>query len=268
MNINLEELFLDLYRRQFIQTLWNAEKKDNREQGWRLKNFMLVPWFFNMRPIGDAPLTFQAICKLMAKMISEHDINLLVGVEMAGVPLIGGICLELLSLGCPVRRFAYTRPLPEKVRHPGDLQRYVENYGQKDWVEGRVHQGDRCAIVDDMATNLSSKIIARCLVLLKAEDCAVQAECDKIFYFLDRGSGNRQRGLDFANEPDQSLKPAPLDVNFIVSFDAYLPYLEKVMTDNELQVITEHQKDSERFAYDEKWREEVLAMAKKESKVA
>ena len=265
MNENLEKLFLDLYKHQFNQTLLDA-KREKEKEGWILKSGLLVPWFFNMRPIGDAPLMFRAICKLMAEMILSHEINLMVGVEMAGVPLVGGICVEMLSLGGFTSRFAYTRPLPEKIRHPGDLARYVSNYGQKNLVEGRIRQGDRCAVVDDMATDLGSKIIARRLVLFEAEDRGVEAECDHIFYFLDRGANNRQRGLDFANESNQELKPAPLDVNFVVSFNEYLPCLRKVMTENEFQAIMEHQKDPDRFSQDKEWRQTLIETARIESR--
>jgi len=270
MDDGLEDLFRALYLGRFIQTLWNAFDPRNRKNGWRLKSKLWMPWFFDMRDLGDDPETFYSVCGEMVCMISQYeDIDNLLAVEMAGIPLVGGVSSHLVSIGTP-RRFAYTRPLKTKVRNPNDLmtvleQSNVDDYGQKDLIEGRMRDGDRFAIFDDMATTLDSKIIARAILLYQAEERGIDLTCDTVFYFLDRGKESKKTGLNFANYPNKDLWPAPLRVDFVISFDKHLPVLEEVMTPNEFQAIIDHQKDPKRFGEDEEWRRSLFKMAEKEA---
>lgn len=270
MDDGLKDLFIALYRGQFIQTLWNAFDQRNKENGWRLKSKLWVPWFFDMRDLGDEPEVFYSACGEMACMISQHeDINNLLAVEMAGIPLVGGVATHLVSMGAP-KRFAYTRPLKTKVRNPNDLfaalkQSAVDDYGQKDLIEGRMRDGDKFAIFDDMATTLDSKIIARAILLYQAAERDIDLTCDTVLYFLDRGKESKKAGLNFVNYPNKDLWPAPLKVDFVISFDEYLPALEEVMTPNEYQAILDHQKDPKRFGEDAEWKNSLFETAKKEA---
>jgi len=265
-----ERLFVPLYKERYIQTIWNTTDPGKQEKGWVLKSGMWAPWFFNMRDMGDSPLLFFDGCCAMADMISEHDdVDVLIGVEMAGINLSGGMAVASKILNEIDRRIGYTRPLPKKARKPIEAMQLlhsigsgVEDYGQKEFVEARLRDGDRVAIFDDMATNLGSKIIARQIVLWMAEQRGVLIECNKVFYLLNRGKGNRQLGLDFANEPEQGLHPASLDVNYVIEFDDRLPSLKSVMHLEEYAVISDFQKDTARFQ-DEAEQKKVLALAAK-----
>ncbi len=271
MDDELAIIFQRLYQGRFIQTIWNAYNKKNRLAGWTLKkNDLWVPWFFDMRDLGDDPELFYDVCSAMTWMVSGHkDVDNLLAVEMAGIPLVGGVAALLADMGIP-KRISYTRPLKTKVRKPEELMKVlqeanVEGYGQKDLIEGRLRDGDSFAVFDDMATTLDSKIIARAILLYVAGQQGIKLACDKVFYFLDRGKENKKVGLDFANSPLKELWPAPLDVNFVISFDEYLPALEEVMTPNEYQAIQDHQKDPKRFGEDEEWRNSLFKMAAKEA---
>jgi len=248
-------LFVPLYKEKYIQTVWNTTDPDKQENGWVLKNGMWAPWFFDMRPMGDSPQLFFDGCCAMADMISGHDdVDVLIGIEMAGINLSGGMAVASKIRNYIDRRIGYTRPLPKKVRKPIEAMQLLQSigsdvagYGQKDFVEARLRDGDRVAIFDDMATNLGSKVIARQIVLWVAEQKGVAIECNKVFYLLNRGKGNRQAGLDFANESEQGLHPAPLDVNYVIEFDDHLPGLKDVMHPEEFAVISDFQKDTARF---------------------
>lgn len=262
-------LMVPLYEEGYIQTLWNTKDLDKRTNGWTLKSGMWAVWFFNMRPVGDSPKLFYDICRAMADMIQEdEEVDLLIGVEMAGVPLIGGLAATLFFRGRE-QRFGYTRPLPEKARTPLEafqlLQKMdadVAGYGQKEFVEARMRQGDRVAILDDMATDLGSKLIARLLTLWEAKRRGINVSCDKIFYFLNRGKGNRLKGKNFVNESEKGLHPAELLVDYVIEFDDHLPALKKVMHPEEYEIITGFQKDPQHFQ-DEVVQKEVLeAVAK------
>lgn len=249
-----ERLIIPLYKEKYLQTLWNAEKEENRNNGWWLKSGIWAPWFFNMRPVGDSPELFFNICRAMADMIAEYDdVNLLIGVEMAALTLAGGtsIALRLKSLW---QRIGYTRPLPKKARTPKEaleilksIKSRVADYGQKDFVEARIRNGDKIAIFDDMATDLGSKIIARLIVLWQAEQRGISAECNKVFYLLNRDKNNREKGIRFADEPEQELYPASLQVDYIIEFDDYFPALKRVMKPDEYKMIEDFQKDASQF---------------------
>lgn len=274
MKYSLEEwasrLFIPLYLERYTQTLWNTKDPVKQKKGWRLKKGDWVPWFFNMRDMGDSPELFYESCAAMADMTSLHDdVDILIGVEMAGINLSGGMAVASHLNNNIWRRIGYTRPLPKKVRKPLEalellrsIDAEVEDYGQKQYVEARPRQGDRIAIYDDMATDLGSKIIARLIVLWDAKQRGTQVNCNKIFYLLNRTKGNRQVGLDFAKEPERGLHPAVLDVNFIIEFDDYLPGLKSVMKEAEYEVIMDSQKNLSHYQ-DKDVQKEVLALAAK-----
>jgi len=264
------KLILPLYEEGYILTPWNTEDPDKQRKGWTLKNGNWSPWFFNMRPVGDSPELFSGICRSMADIIMMNEaVDLLIAVEMAGIPLVGGLSVTLQSLGIS-QRFGYTRPLPEKVRLPLEALKLlngisgdVAGFGQKDFVEGRIKEGDRIAILDDMANDLGSKLIARTIVLWQAKKQGIGVYCDKIFYFLNRGIGNRAKAERFAEDGEPALSPVKLNIDYVVEFDERLPDLSRVMHPGEFEVITSFQKDTSQFQ-DEAVQKEVLAAARKD----
>jgi len=263
-------LIIPLYRERYIQTPWNTKDPDKQKNGWTLKKGDWALWFFNMRPIGNSPELFYNICRAMADMIgSDEEVDLLIGVEMAGLPLAGALSITLYSLGIH-QRFGWTRPLPEKVRLPlealkllNGMEKGVASYGQKDFVEAIIEPGDRIAILDDMATDLGSKIIARLLTLWHAKKQGTDVSCNKIFYFLNRGKDNRAKGEQFAEKDEAALKPEKLIVDYVLEFDQQLPKLTKPMFPAEFEAVMAYQKNPDQFQ-DEDVQKEVLEAARKD----
>lgn len=268
----LEEIFLALYANRILQTVWTARNEANRKNGWALKDKTQAPWFLNLREIGNYPMIFQGVCQASADMLREisSSVDLAIGVDMAGVPLIGGAIIELLHAGEEMR-FGYTRPLEKKVRTLSELLEQMAawdatKYGQKSVVEAVMYPGNKIAIFDDMATGLASKKIARLMVLYEAENRGLaDVTCNEIVYFMDRGQNNIEAGLNYKNETDARLKPAALNVHYAINFGTYLPLLEDEMTENEYATIVEHQRNKNRFGTDIPWRQQVLAAAKAEA---
>ncbi|MDD5032083.1 MAG: hypothetical protein PHR36_03495 [Patescibacteria group bacterium] len=264
-------LFVPLYQEKFLQTIWNTPDPMRQQEGWRLKSGKWSPWFFNMRPLGDSPELFFNCCVAMADLISEHeDVDVITAVEMAGINLSGGMAVVSRSLLSIPRRIAYTRPLPKKVRTPEEAAELfsqfdegVAGYGQKEFIEGRLLDGDRVAIFDDMATNLGSKIIARLTVLWMAKQMGISVTCNKIFYFLNRERENRQRGLDFAKRTEPGLYPEPLHAHYVIEFDDHFPDLNGIMHPEEFQVISDFQRDDSGRFQDKGEQQRVLALAAK-----
>ena len=266
-SISAHVLMTDLYRERYTQTLWNTEDIEKQKNGWVLKNEIWSPWFFNMRPVGSSPMLFYTCCAMMAKLISVYEVDMLIAVDMAGINLSGGMAVASYLNEKIARPIGYTRPLPKKVRTPVEamqllrsIETDVAGYGQKEFVEARLYDGQKIAIFDDMSTNLGSKIIARLIVLWMAEQKGISVECNKIFYILNRSKGNRQAGLDFAHEPEQGLYPASLEVNYVLEFDDYLSSLQPFMKEPEFEVISEFQKSSNHFQ-DKDVQKDVLALA-------
>jgi len=265
-----ERLIIPLYEEGYILTPWNTEDLDKQENGWILKNGSWSPWFFNMRPVGDSPELFSGICRSMADIMQMNEaMDLLIAVEMAGIPLAGGLSVTLQSLGIS-QRFGYTRPLPEKVRLPLEALKLlngisgdVAGYGQKDFVEARIKEGDQIAILDDMANDLGSKLIARTIILWQAKKQGVGVNCDKIFYFLNRGIGNRAKAEQFAESGESALSPVKLGIDYVIEFDERLPDLSRVMYPGEFEVIKSFQENPGQFQ-DEAVQKEVLAAARKD----
>ncbi|MBF0343370.1 MAG: hypothetical protein HQL06_03980 [Nitrospirae bacterium] len=259
-------LIIDLYKEGYIQTLWNAVEHKNRAEGWWLKSGIWSPWFFNMRHVGSSPKLFYDICCAMADMISQHDVNLLIGVEMTGLPLAGGIAIALTSKHRRGQPIGFTRPLSKKARTALEALQLLQDssdiavYGQKSLVEARLHNNDIVSIIDDMATDLESKIIARLLVLKEADRQNIKVQCNKIFYLLNRNKQIRQKGLNFINEKELQLYPAALEVNYIIEFDEALPFLRSCMAPEEYEAIIAFQENKEQFQ-DEKTRKELIKIA-------
>lgn len=263
-------LIVPLYQEQYLQTLWNAYDRSKRENGWRLKNKQWSPWFYNMRPFGDSPKLFHNTSLAMADLVAAYDVNLLIGVEMAGIPLVGAVSVASLAYNGIEKRIGYTRPLPEKARTPLEALEILrkiaaeptEKYGEKSYVEARLRNGDRVGIFDDMANDLGSKIIARLVVLWQASQMSepVQITCNKAFYTLNRNVGNRQKGLDFANNSNPDLYPEPIEVHYLIETDEHLCKLERVMKPDEFQVFSAYQKDPNQFQ-DYDVQREILALA-------
>lgn len=263
-------LIVPFYRERHLSTLWNAKEKKFQKEGWMLKGGIWSPWFFNMRPIGDTPELFRKVCNALSDLVIEgggQDINLLVGVEMAGISCVGGTSILLSKRGYPTR-FAYTRPLPKKVRTPKEADELLENmssdvagYGQKAYVEGRLRDGDRVAIFDDMSSDFASKLIARLIILWQAKQLGIQVECTDVFYFLNRNQDILERIEKFSKE-NPTLCPAGIKVNYAIEFEEAMPLLENRMKSDEFRVISDYQKNPAQFQ-DPEVQREIIEMAKK-----
>ncbi|MDP8265911.1 MAG: hypothetical protein P9M07_03070, partial [Candidatus Aceula meridiana] len=221
-----DRLMVPLYEKGYIETIWNTKSLKHQREGWRLKDGSWSPWFFNMRPIGSTSILFFDICCAMADLVKEHDLDMYIGIDMAGILPLGGVAVASAIRNAKPLSTGYTRPLSKKVRTPMEafhlLQKMdgdVAGYGQKDYVEAIMFDGMNIGIFDDMSTGLGSKIIARLIVLWEAKRRGLNVICNQIFYFLNRGAKNIQTGLDFAKEKEQGLSPEALDVHYVLEFD-------------------------------------------------
>jgi orotate phosphoribosyltransferase len=248
-----------LYHLGYVETIYNTEKERHQKEGWTLKNGSWSPWYFNLRPVGASPRVVSDIAYAMNHMIREEvpGVTQIVGVEMAGVPLVSAIGT---ATDCEFIPYAYTRPLKTKARTVEDARRTLADlrgdrptYGGKELVEGRFKDGDVVCITDDMVTNFASKAIARMIL-----------ECD----LEGRGVGNVDIThaavvLDREQGAAEEAKKYGMSLHALIKFKTDgLGWLKEVMIPEEYQLITDFQEDPNKYQ-DKGLQEKVLAEAKR-----
>ena len=166
-------ILLDTYKEGFFETIFNTTD-ESKVGGWTLKSGRKSPVYFNLRPIASSPELVRKISHAMNLMIQEEvpGLDQLVGIEMAGVPLVAAIATAE-GEDCRLMPYTFTRPIPgnRKPRTPeaavemvAELKKDPFVYGGKELVEGRFKDGQVLCITDDMVTNFGSKAIARTLI--------------------------------------------------------------------------------------------------------
>jgi len=202
------DLVKSAYQCGCIETIFNTKDPGKRKNGWILKNGTNSIYFINMRNAGNsAEFTSKsgyAMGRVIQEEIENYDFgnDVLIGVDMAGVPLVSAISTAMYDRtdGAVKIKWGYTRPLPgEKIRDLGDAKKSLEELKQKkislgEWgshnlVEGELLDGHRAVIVDDMVTDLTSKLIAREVIRYEAERRGMNLTCDTILVVMDREQG-------------------------------------------------------------------------------
>lgn len=144
-----------LYDARMIRTWYR-----DRPEGWTLANGKWSPYYINLRLLSSAPQQlYIAVGNAMGGMLKElgyqpNSRDKVVGVAMAGISIADAIAL---LHGIPA---LYTRKLPDDVKTPEDVERYLKSHGQHALVEGDFESGDRLAIADDLVTGFDSKLLA------------------------------------------------------------------------------------------------------------
>lgn len=280
MRLNSEyhgsRLIIPLYLGKFLQTCWNAKNIYNSLNGWTLVSGLWAMWYLNLRRLASGdPDLYIAVINAMTELVFDHpEVECLIGIEMAGIPFSSAVPPLLRQRYGRSIKSGYTRPFKQKARKPEEIIKILDehgsdllSYGEKDYVEADFEPGERIALIDDMATTLGSKIIRRSVVLWEAEKRGIDVTCNDILYFLDRGNNNKQQGLDFAEKGALELKPAPLNVDYVININEHLPLLKKVMRPAEYATFSAFQKNPGQFQ-DESAQKEVLAQVAKDLKLA
>ncbi len=177
-----------LYEEGMILT-WRRNKPD----GWRLASGLWSPYYINLRLLPSSPKLYASVGNAMGMLLKENGYqpngrDRIVGVAMAGIPIADGIALlhEIPAL--------YTRRLPDNVRTPEDVERYIQSHGQHALVEGEFYEGDRLAIVDDLVTGFDSKLLAISQVNQEKQRRGIsKITLEDVAVLLDREQGGSER---------------------------------------------------------------------------
>ena len=249
-----QRILTDLYHERYIETIFNAEEEKYQKKGWTLKSGLWSPWFFNLRPVGATPRIVSDIAYAMNHLVQDEAPGLtqIVGIEMAGVPLVSAIGLAH-GPGCQLIPYAYTRPLPgSKARTPAEAKEALKElnfkYGQKELVEGRFEDGDVLCIVDDMVTDFGSKLIAKSILEFEMERRGVRnVDIKHVAVVLDREQGGAGEAASNG-----------MYLHSLIKFKTDgLGWLKGVMLPGEHELISDYQNNPQKYQ-DEKLQREVL----------
>jgi len=254
-------LTIDLYNYGFIETLYNTQSQKHADEGWTLKNGAWSPWYLNLRPIGSNPQLVSDIAHGMNHMIRDEVSGLtqIMGIEMAGVPLTSAIATAS-GHGCKLIRYSYTRPIPgEKPRTPDEAVRMLNEmdikfgYGSKSLVEGRFRDDEYICIVDDMVTNLGSKLIAQHLLEYELKGRGVTGvKTEHVAVVLDREQGGAQEAQKHG-----------MKLHSLIQFKTHgLEWLKSSMKPEEYALIADYQKHPTRYM-EEALQRKAIAQAQK-----
>lgn len=237
-----KEILLDLYSYGFIETIFNTPSEKHKE-GWTLKNGLWSPWYLNLRPLGSCPELVHDIAYVMNHLVRDSvpGLDQIMGIEMAGIPLVSAIAIAN-GPGCQLIPYSYTRPLPgeKKPRTPDEAKKILEEmniefgYGGKELVEGRFEDGQRICIVDDMVTDLGSKLIARRLLEYELKGRGVKnISIDHVAVVLDREQGGEEEARKYN-----------MNLHSLIKFKTFgLNWLRDTMTPQEHSLISSYQEN-------------------------
>ncbi len=223
-----KEILILLYQHRMIRTFYR-----DRPQGWTLVSGLYSPLYIQLRPLASYPEVFEKVCRSMARMVHEEapEINRVVGIAMAGVPIAAGMAL---AGGIPA---GFTRKM-ENVKSAAAFQEAITRYGEHSLLEGELVSGDRIALVDDLVTRFDSKEVALEQVKYEIRKRGLSnIELEKVMVVLDREQGGaeaaRRRGIELLS---------------LISFKtAGLALLENVMNRVEWETLRHYLDDPQYF---------------------
>ncbi len=238
-----------LYREGMILTWYR-----DRPQGWTLSSGLWSPFYINLRVICSAStelyrLTGKAIAlQLKEAGFSPDGKHKLVGIAMGGIPLANAATLEtnIPSL--------YTRKLPEEVKTPEQLDKYLNDHGQRALVEGDFNPGDTLAIVDDLIVKFDSKLLARRQIEQEAQRRKFSnVTINDVFIVLDREQGGQE-----------IAKKEGMTVHSLIPFKSKgLDWLKDSLSPIEYETMVDYLNDNQK--YQDKAMQEKLTKAAEEN---
>jgi len=240
-----KEILILLYQHRMIRTFYR-----DRPQGWTLVSGLYSPLYIQLRPLASYPDVFEKVCSAMARMVREEapEINRVIGIAMAGVPIAAGMAL---AGGIPA---GFTRKM-ENVKSAASFQEAITRYGEHSLLEGELVSGDRIALVDDLVTRFDSKEVALEQVKYEIRKRELSnIECKKVIVVLDREQG----GAEAASKKG-------IELLSLISFkSAGLALLKNVMNRAEWETLTHYLDDPQYFQQEEAQKELMMVAEKDE----
>jgi orotate phosphoribosyltransferase len=222
------EIICELYREGMIRT-WYRDNPD----GWRLMSGLWSPFYIQLRPLSCYPALLKKVGGGLGALIQKEipSVNRCVGIAMAGIPIATAISL---MTGIPS---GFTRKL-EGVHTVGELRSFIAQYGEHALVEGIFEEGDRIALVDDLATKFDSKVIA----LEQVREEMARRRCTRVtvqdvVVLLDREQGG-----------GEAARARGVHLHALIPFRSRgLPWLTETLSAEEYRVLTDYLDSPENY---------------------
>jgi|TARA_B100001971_G_C18101204_1_gene488941 uridine monophosphate synthetase len=125
------------------------------------------PVYIDLRILPSYPKAFKAVTDEFSALIKELKMDIVAGVETAGIPISTAISIKTKIPMIYVRR----RP---------------KGYGTNSMIEGIIDKGQKVVLIDDLITNGGSKL--RFIDGVKQAD----AKVNDVAVILDRGQGGKE----------------------------------------------------------------------------
>jgi uridine monophosphate synthetase len=215
------EIIRDLYREGMIRTWYR-----DHPEGWRLMSGLWSPFYIQLRPLSCYPALLKSVGEGLGTLIEKEapSVNRCVGIAMAGIPIATAISL---MKGIPS---GFTRKL-EGVRTLEELRSFIEGYGEHTLVEGVFEEGDRIALVDDLATKFDSKAIVLEQVRreLERRRCG-RFTLDDVVVLLDREQG-----------AEEAARARGVRLHALIPFrSSGLTWLSEVLSKEEYRILADY----------------------------
>ena len=228
-----------LYKDGMLRT-WYRDKPE----GWTLQSGVWSPFYINLRRVGSTKNGREILTKAASAMGSIlrdqlPQVNKIVGMYLAGIPLATAITLGSGVASC------YARNL-EGIDKPEDFDSKIEGirkrlkeHGEHDLIEGELTDGDSIAIIDDLSTKFTSKLITRKQIMQEAKDRGIQVTCKDVIVLLDREQG-----------AVETAKKSGMNLFSVIPFRTKgVPWLKDQMNPKEFDVITDYLSNEQKYQY-------------------
>ncbi len=215
-----------LYKNKMILT-WYRDKPS----GWQLHSGKWSPFYIHLRELSSHPEILRKIGYGLNLLIKQEipDIDLIVGLAMAGIPIATAISLEG---SIPA---AFTRKVEGGL---SDYEETIEQYGKHSLVEGQLEKARKAVLLDDLVSYFTSKLEG--LKLLEYEirkRNLTNLEVRHVLVLLDREQG----GYDEAKKHNTEL-------HSLIPFKSKgVHWLKDVLHKVEYDTLTDYLEDPEYF---------------------
>jgi orotate phosphoribosyltransferase len=254
---SLEQEITRLLYEDGMITTWYRD----RPEGWILQSKMWSPFYINLRRVGSTKngreILFkagQAMSTILKRDLPE--VSKVVGVYMAGIPLATAITLQSGLSSCYARNLEGIDSPDNFDSNISDIVRRIKEHGEHALIEGELHDGDHLAIVDDLATKFTTKLITRKQVMREALDRGIRVTCNDAIVLLDREQGAAVNARRFE-----------MNLHSVIPFKTKgVPWLKDVMSPTEYEVISDYLADEKKYQA-ENMRRKLRGLAKPRSSV-
>ncbi len=221
-----KEIIEELYENRMILTWY----RDN-PAGWTLASGMWSPFYIQLREISSYPNLLKKIAHAMGNVLKHElsQVNLIIGLAMAGIPIATALSLET---NIPM---AFTRKVEGDLN---DFEGLIHRYGKHSLIEGRLSEDRNMVLVDDLVSYFSSKVQGLQIIKYEMQKRNIKNYLMKhIIVLIDREQGGQEEAIKHG-----------VELHSLIPFKSRaVDWLKDKITSTEYTVIQEYLNDPMSF---------------------